>query len=765
MGYQVRQYSLKELRRISLPGAVIPSLFWALPVGEWEPHEVNRLWDYFTRERGSNCSDFGLLLVEDMAGRRDTMSSDMQWAGAALEQLLPQGTEQYAGLHNPPGASRHLLILSSAYPQPGWGVLIPISDGDRTNHAVSRIVDAAVDELGHDQTTTAAKSALLDAGKNFREWKSLDEARPNFDLTSALTLEVESMERIAASVKSVKLMVAGEDHIALPNALIDFINAVEKSPLPEMSESVARIRTTRKSVMTATAILAESADLVALEVEPKLSAIKRDPKSKEGILRSCENKKVSAAIRAGLKLEELGPTEESLSLTVRADRLLQSSLATITEVLETLESSVQGKLANAQSLLDVRQVELQRAQGEWRKRSMEAREKFHRSIAQAAEIQWRFGPRVLMAFESAAISSKFPPVSIPWDPARMIGWKLQVKKVPLTLYDLQHAAKELGLETSITEEQRDKEADTLIDGSYFTDYIHYISVSKPGDSPRTVTHKLLASLLSPAQLLKLIDGRPDDFGREHADDRQTLANSALSRMGWKEESAQRKIPLAEWSNSLKCNPDAPLTAGTAVDVRKSVENLCKDILDVITHQLGYKEAELWEALRERAPNYNPASHRCNWVEEVDNLTSGSASRLISALAPLAFPDMESEIEKCVATLNRLTLRLNEPTHDRQARDSLPEPEPLADELDCLLMNCKAVLRELPWHLSPSFVHGDQPKVICGEAWSHSHPVRRMLRVIADFDHPPRQELVLWNPSGINPVIADPVFLQRTTSSV
>ncbi len=65
MGFRVESYSLNELHRIAVPGAVAPSLFWALPVGDWHPDKLDKVWRWFTEGPGK-CKDFGLLLVKGM---------------------------------------------------------------------------------------------------------------------------------------------------------------------------------------------------------------------------------------------------------------------------------------------------------------------------------------------------------------------------------------------------------------------------------------------------------------------------------------------------------------------------------------------------------------------------------------------------------------------------------------------------------------------------------------------------------------------------
>ena len=51
MGQYIEEYSWEELGRIRIPGRSVPALFWALPVGEWEPTKLSEFWDYFVLDR------------------------------------------------------------------------------------------------------------------------------------------------------------------------------------------------------------------------------------------------------------------------------------------------------------------------------------------------------------------------------------------------------------------------------------------------------------------------------------------------------------------------------------------------------------------------------------------------------------------------------------------------------------------------------------------------------------------------------------------
>ena len=69
MGYRVEAYSLEELHRISAPGAVVPSLFWMLPVGHWRMGELDECWRMFSMSGGFGIGK-GSLEVSQMAKRR-----------------------------------------------------------------------------------------------------------------------------------------------------------------------------------------------------------------------------------------------------------------------------------------------------------------------------------------------------------------------------------------------------------------------------------------------------------------------------------------------------------------------------------------------------------------------------------------------------------------------------------------------------------------------------------------------------------------------
>src|SRR5262249_23512788 len=111
----------------------------------------------------------------------------------------------------------------------------------------------------------------------------------------------------------------------------------------------------------------------------------------------------------------------------------------------------------------------------WRQRSKEARESYHLSAGKAAELQWELGPEFLVVFEQICQQDGLLVRSIPWDPARMVGWKIKASPVRLDSRDLQIAAQEWAPTPDGA-----AHASVIADGSYFADYVHHIAISKPG---------------------------------------------------------------------------------------------------------------------------------------------------------------------------------------------------------------------------------------------------------------------------------------------
>ena len=755
MGFRVDNYSLSELHRIAVPGAVAPSLFWALPVGRWNHGELEDVWRWFT-EHPSECNDYGLLLVKEM-GRRERRGQDVSLAsvGAKLSDLMPAGTERF--LHprdRDRGQSTKVLVLSGGYPQPGWGVLVEWREQDirRFEHLVQHTIESLQEEA-----TENPLRGFKEAAQAFHIWRNL--RRPESPNVSGIKHEIESGERPDQFLREAKLALEEGEHRLVGEKIIAAIQATSQAAWLEIpDDELQLLLDTQRKLLTATSVLAVPEETIITEIEPQLEPLLADRSQRESAFRNLSSDGVKHALKACLHLRTEGLVEESGSFVDWANQVLEEVPAALAAGLEKIRSDLSAKLVTHRGSKAQMEHEHQVRMDEWRQSSMQAREAYHTAAGNAAELQWTLGPKFLVAFEKACRDEGLWTRSIPWDPARMVGWKITASQVELDSRDLQIAAREL-VPDAAGAAPANGAPDGAADGSYFTDYVHHIAISKPGFSPRAVTRDLLARLLRPAEMMSLIEAHT--AAPPTASEASFLAEEVLHAFGWHESDDARARPLAGCIKIGDNGTSAIAGDLSGNDLRIATESFCKDVIDVVVSQLGYRHTEVWRAIEERIPGYRPSSRAKDWEEEVRRMTLGSARMLVSALGPLAFAGKEKQVSEFAAGLGKLTDVLNAASHDREGESVSSEWTIQAPALVReLLCKAEAFLGDLPWHMEASFVYGEQPKVLSGEAWSHGSPTPRLLRVIVWSGGSPGTHVTFWNKERRNPVVPDPVFIVR-----
>lgn len=755
MGFRVENYSLNELHRISMPGAVAPSLFWALPVGDWNNSELHEVWQWFT-ERHSECNDFGLLLVKNMRRRMDAEANvSLASVGAKLSDLMPTGAERFGTPSAYRGESTRVLVLSGGYPQPGWGVLVEWRPQDipRFEDLIRRTIrQMQGEDLANDL------NVFRDAAHAFHHRQNLRAApaKPNVSTMEGEILAAEKIENFLREARDALL--AGEYRL-VGEKLIAAIQGTGQSAWLNIPEgSLQSLLEVQRTLLTSASVLAVSPEVLAAEIEPKLQELIADPSKREAAFRNLSSDAAKLALKACLHLRSKGIVEETGSFEAWAKQKLTEVPTTLGADIAKLKSDIVIKLVSHRGIKAQLEHEHQVSMGHWRQSSKEARENFHAAAGKAVELQWELGPQFLVAFEHNCRNDGLWVRSIPWDPARMVGWKIMASQVRLSYCDLQTVARRLAPDAT-GDTPANGQNNSVADGSYFTDFVHHIAISKPGFTPRAVTRDLLDRLLRPTEMMTLIQahtGVPSE-----APPAPDLAEELLQAFGWRQCDDVRERPLA---GCIKGSADtAPTIAGnlTGNDLRIVVESFCKDIVDVVIAQLGYSHADVWSAIEERIPDYRPSSRAKDWDEEVRRMTVGAAVMILPALGPLAFPERSNEVNEFAAGLRKLNDVLNPTSHHCEGKPVSSEaPIEAAALIRQLLGKAEAFLGDLPWHLQASFVYGEQPKVLSGEAWSHGSPTPRLLRVIVWTGTSPGSHVTFWNKERRNPVVPDPVFIVR-----
>ncbi len=225
MGYRIESYSLNELHRIAVPGAVAPSLFWMLPVGDWQPGELDEVWRWFT-ERPGEFYDFGLLLVKDMR-RREGEAANVSLAsvGAKLSDLIPAGAERFVRSPAYGGEAPRVLVLSGGYPQPGWGVLVEWRRRDI--HRFEDLIRRAIGQMRDDDSINEL-NVFRDAARSFHCWRDVRSApaKPN---VSALEGEILAAEKVDNFMRESQAALQAGEHRLLGEKLIAAIQGIRQA--------------------------------------------------------------------------------------------------------------------------------------------------------------------------------------------------------------------------------------------------------------------------------------------------------------------------------------------------------------------------------------------------------------------------------------------------------------------------------------------------------------------------------------------------------
>lgn len=752
MGYRVESYSLEELHRIAVPGAAPPTLFWVLPVGDWLLSDLDNLWRHFTsREEG--CAVYGLLLVKDLQRRDNTDNRvDLADIGATLTDVIPRGAERFVGSSAFRREAARLFVLSGAYPQPGWGVLIDhVGDAESLERLLANVLQNV-----RSRSDAFSLEVFEEASRAYYELQPLLTGEPVPPDLGIVEREIEELEQAREKLAAAYEAIEKRYYTETAWRLFAALGVLEKpASLNIPQEALDSLAAMQRKLNGARSILSVSPVELAT-FGPLIPELLSNSSGKAEAFRKLPNEQCKRALKAALWAIENGLVSEPTELWAWASKIES-------EVADDIESAIAPLLAQIDETLTGqlgrKAFESERYEREcqlWRDRIGPAREAFHAAVTTASRAQWELGPHFLVALEDECRSRRVWARSIPWDPARMVGWKLIAHNLRLQLVDVQASAREISPGVEF-ESPVDPARGAVADGSYFTDYVHYLAASQPRLSPRHIASKFLANLLRANELDRLL--REHESAPSDLSDRAALADSLLDCLGWRKAKEARETPL---SACIQKQDDSGFDVAhnlSGNDLRIVAESFVKDLIDVLVSILGYNEPQIGAVLRERLPRLRRGHG--SWSELIAKVTLGPAHMLVSCFGPLAFPERQEEVARLAENLRELSKDLNALSHHRPGHSSsAPTGQKIASLIRAILEDTITLLGECPWHLEPSVVYGDQPKVLTGEAWSHGSPTPRLLRVIVWGGVPVPAKPLLWNRTRTNPVITDPVFIHR-----
>lgn len=766
MGLRIDSYSLNELHRIAVPGSkAAPCLFWVLPIGNWKHYELDRYWQHFT-EKNSFCRTYGLLLVNQYINARNSDSSiNLKSLGAVLDDVMPEGYEQYFHSSVSGKSQRSLLVLSGGYPQPGWGLLI---EGIRNEDHFEQLVLEVKTQLSIGADITDDLKAISDATAQFHKIRNIEENRPERPNTDQLNRDIQALEVIGNPLRDAYSALKNEDVTAALKKLQELRTQLKLSPSQYLPVSMASELSLNLTCLdSAQCLLAITDNEFTEYIEPLIDSVASSPKDRRGAaFHELVQKHLKDALKACIFLFDSNIVQGKSNLLLWARQ-------TVDKVPGLLIAAISAPLDNiTKDLLPLKQAiasidtDYMQAMRRYQTAKEKLRVSFRLSTTKAVQTQWDLGPHFLVKLEQVCRKQGLAAASIPWDPARMIGWKISSHNIKIHVLDLQYEASRYMPQESPTVVNHTGKAnpDEPVDGSYFTDYVHHIAMSTPGSTPWEVTRDLVARYLKPSDIHRIIDSYGEIIPQHH--DTMQLSSQLIGLLGWRQFGLSREPSLASCIDRQDKNENPVLKTGlSGNDLRKVLESFCKDIIDTVVSHLGSSQSGIWDVIQTKVPEFRPATNRNDWSEEVSQLTLGSAALLLPALGKLSFPEKSSAIDDLVNNLRKVSNLLNfESHHQEMSHDDQSGQNQISELIYQLLEAATSVMGECPWHLHVTHTYGSLPKVLSGEGWSHSSRTPRQLKVIvwtgADKDIKNNQQILFWNSSGKNPVIPDPVIIKR-----
>jgi hypothetical protein len=252
------------------------------------------------------------------------------------------------------------------------------------------------------------------------------------------------------------------------------------------------------------------------------------------------------------------------------------------------------------------------------------------------------------------------------------------------------------------------------------------------DSPeRQVAIDFLRQLLGVGSLRRALDAE----GVRRLGGPEAQACALLEAAGWPRDEPLEFEPLASYDSVV---PDSYRKLGN------SLESFLKDLIQIeAVRAVGSVRGQLRELLVQRGGEFDRLSldaalnklrstHR--WREQASALDEA-----VRAIAPWR----------------------NEKGHDRS---QLPTPEPVdaAAAVRTILEVARERYGSLPWH-----PEGRKPFLVSGgglvkfRAWSHGESNVRVIILPADRVDQIGPDCLIWNPTGVNPVMEDAEVLART----
>ena len=715
MGYQLSAYSAKEIQELISSEKVMPSLFWVIPIGQdWNWDELDSIYRIFNDI--NNAHPYRLLgnyfvKNEDPNGDKKYNTKSKLVSASDSNEI----SKLLDGYINKKGKS--LLILSSIFPQPGWGLIVDVDN-------IFNILDKLNNVLLNGKFTSIieASNVIYPSYLNYNKLRNSIPIEPT------------------------------KGKIEIYETCYKYISTLIEAPFNlEVIQSILRI---------AHDINNEFSNLFKFYESYCIIYNKKDL-AKEVILKYREcielnryndfNNKIEKNLLQVFNSFRFIPKSEIKSLLTDFDKWIMEANQQFRSML--IEQLIQID----KNIYDLNK-EYKRAKSDFKEHKKNWQSLYltqnpsHRKVVDDFIVNViEYSPIFLIELEKEFRNESKICV---WDHARMIGWKisLSISNPPF----LKSYAKYLNKHFNTNIEIEDIESNEFLNGDSFTDYLHYLFLqdnSKYGDKRK------LAEMMLDFFRSDELEQISEELGFHH--DLNNDYSNFLESLGWvKPDHIEYDTSLVSFfekvdGNYVLSNPKIE----TWNSLRISLESYFKDLIKIITSNLPDSKNDLYDLVLLKINDFRFQS-RNNWDREIENITVGPANKIIYALG--SHWKAEFDWKEFYNLINRISDIINKPSHHNKI---IRTEDVIANELNPLFNKffilTKNIFKIMPWHFKPISNFWTNPAVYSGRAWSHDHYDKKEIKILV-WESETRIELnteiLVWNPSKINPVMTKYLIL-------
>jgi hypothetical protein len=437
------------------------------------------------------------------------------------------------------------------------------------------------------------------------------------------------------------------------------------------------------------------------------------------------------------KLEEI-LSDSKFNNIVQLSYDMYESFKILKDIKDCLEYELNSNNCNSTvpNLLNEKQISLQKKHNEYYPI-------YKNNASRLFEEVMRWSPISLIEIEKS-LQFEFDIIAI--DEPRMIGWKIasSISSKLSTISFADYLNRDYNAEIEINEINPDEK----LDGDVFTDYLHHILVnnsSKYGDK-RNVAEKLM-NYFNYDQRREIVDffKLPNEYITDY--------NNLITQLGWEQpEYEYFDISLVSYFDKSQ-NGDYFISNKkneSYTRLRESFESYLKDLEKIIKKQLTSDEKEIHQLILAKYPTFRmPKELACTtlcWI--------------IHSLGPIWQRDLNwDEYCKIITQISDILNKDSRVHHNEKIKREdvvVSSLNPLFNEMFKLT---NTFFKIMPWHFRPT--SNFMRNLYTGMAWSHDVKDKKEIRVLVwenEDEIELGKELLIWNPSKINPVMTNYIKL-------